>query len=96
MHKKAGGVTYNKQDKIGQVINIFMLLFYVAFSFFYLFLGIIDNPQYDGVLGILGWIVSIIMASAAMICGIGLAVILFFFFMETFFVPSIKKVRICQ
>ena len=32
----------------------------------------IANPRYDGFLGILGWIVSILMASAALFCGIGL------------------------
>ena len=70
--KKADGVIYSKLDKIGRVTNILLLLFYVGFSFFYLFLGTIANPQYDGFLGILGWIVSIVMASAALFCGIGL------------------------
>ena len=37
-----------------------------------LFLGMIANPQYDGFLGVLGWIVAIVMASAALFCGIGL------------------------
>ena len=70
--KRADGVTYGKLDKIGRVTNILLLLFYVGFSFFYLFLGMIANPRYDGFLGILGWIVSVIMASAALFCGIGL------------------------
>ena len=70
--KKADGVTYNKLDKIGRVTNILLLLFYVGFSFFYLFLGIIARPHYEGFLGILGWIVSVIMASAALFCGVGL------------------------
>ena len=70
--KKADGVTYSKLDKIGRVTNILLLLFYVGFSFFYLFLGAIANPRYDGFMGILGWGVSIIMASAALLCGIGL------------------------
>lgn len=70
--KKADRVTYSKLDKIGQVTNILLCLFYVGFSFFYLFLGMIANPLYNGFLGFLGWIVSIIMASAALFCGIGL------------------------
>ena len=70
--KRTEGVTYGKLDKIGRITNILLLLFYVGFSFFYLFLGMIANPRYDGFLGILGWIVSIIMASAALFCGIGL------------------------
>lgn len=70
--KKADGVIYNKLDKIGRVTNILLLLFYVGFSFFYMLLGAIASPRYDGFLGILGWIVSVIMASAALFCGIGL------------------------
>ena len=70
--KKADGVTYGKLDKIGRVTNILLLLFYVGFSYVYLFLGMIANPRYSGFLGILGWIVSVIMASAALFCGIGL------------------------
>ena len=70
--KKADGVTYSKLDKIGRITNILLLLVYVGFSYLYLFLGMIANPRYDGFLGILGWIVSIIMASATLFCGIGL------------------------
>ena len=70
--KGADGVTYGKLDKIGRVTNIFLSLVYVCSSPLYLFLGIIANPRYDGFLGILGWIVSIIMASAALFCGVGL------------------------
>ena len=70
--KKTDGVTYGKLDKIGRVTNILLLLFYVGFSYVYLFLGMIASPRYDGFLGILGWIVSVIMASAALFCGIGL------------------------
>lgn len=70
--KKADGVIYSKLDKIGQVTNVLLLLFYVGVSFVYLFLGMIASPRYDGFLGILGWIVSVIMASAALFCGIGL------------------------
>ena len=70
--KKADGVSYSKLDKIGRFTNILLLLFYVGFSFFYLFLGAIANPQHDGFLGVLGWIVSVIMASAALFCGVGL------------------------
>lgn len=94
--KRADGVSYGKLDKIGRFTNILLLLFYVGFSFFYLFLGAIANPRYDGFLGVLGWIVSIIMASAALFCGIGLTVILFFLFTEISCALLIKKgVRLC-
>ena len=71
--KKADGVTYGKLDKIGRVTNILLLLVYVGFSYVYLFLGMVANPRYDeGLLCVLGWIISVIMASAALFCGIGL------------------------
>ena len=38
----------------------------------YLFLGMISEPAYDGILGLLGWIVAIVTASAALFCGLGL------------------------
>ena len=70
--KRVDGLTYGKLDKLGRITNILLLLFYVGFSYVYLFLGMIANPRYEGLLGLLGWIVSIIMASAALFCGVGL------------------------
>ena len=71
--KKADGVTYGKLDQIGRVTNILLLLFYVGFSHVYLFLGMIARPRYDeGVLCILGWAAAVLMASAALFCGVGL------------------------
>ena len=70
--KRAEDVTYGKLDKAGRVTNILLAVVYVCISPFYLFLGMIANPRYDGFLGILGWIVAIVMASAALFCGIGL------------------------
>lgn len=70
--KKADGVVYGKLDKAGRVTNILLILVYLCVSPLYLFLGMIANPRYDGFLGVLGWIVAIVMASAALFCGVGL------------------------
>lgn len=70
--KKADGVEYGKLDKAGRVTNILLIPVYVCLLPFCLFLGMIANPRYDGFLGVLGWIVAIVMASAALFCGIGL------------------------
>jgi cytochrome bd-type quinol oxidase subunit 2 len=70
--KKSDGVAYGKLDKAGRITNILLIPVYFCLSPLYLFLGMIANPRYDGFLGILGWIVSIIMASAAVPCGLGL------------------------
>ena len=70
--KKENHIVYGKLDKAGQITNIIMLLIYLCFSPMYLFLGMISLPNYNGFLGILGWIISIVIASAALFCGIGL------------------------
>ena len=70
--KKADGVEYGKLDKAGRITNILLIPIYLCLLPLCLFLGMIANPRYDGFLGVLGWVVSIIMASAALLCGIGL------------------------
>ena len=70
--KKADGVVYGKLDKAGRITNILLIPVFVCLSPLYLFLGMISNPDYDGFMGLLGWIVSIINASAALFCGLGL------------------------
>ena len=70
--KKAEGVVYSTLDKVGCATNIILTVSYACLSPFYLFLGMISTPKHDGILGILGWIVSVIIASAALFCGLGL------------------------
>lgn len=70
--KKANNVSYGKLDKAGRITNIILILVYTCLSPLYLFFGMISTPRYDGILGILGWIVSLIIASAALFCGLGL------------------------
>ncbi len=70
--KKSQDVTYTKLDKAGRITNILLIPVYVCLAPLYLFLGMIASPRYDGFLGILGWIVAIIMGSAALFCGLGL------------------------
>lgn len=70
--KKAEHVTYGKLDRAGQITNVLLLLIYLCLAPLYLFLGVISNPAYDGFLGCIGWVVSVIMASASLFCGLGL------------------------
>lgn len=70
--KKADGVVYGKLDKAGRITNIALIIIYVCLSPLYLFFGMISTPAYGGILGILGWVVSVIIASAALFCGLGL------------------------
>ena len=70
--KKADGVVYSKLDKAGRITNIVLIPIYLCLLPLCLFLGMVANPNYDGFLGILGWIVAIIMGSATLFCGLGL------------------------
>jgi hypothetical protein len=71
--KKAEGITYGKLDKAGIVTNILLIPAYCYVAPFALFIGMISaNPAYDGFLGLLGWLVSIIICSVVMVCGLGL------------------------
>ena len=70
--KKTENIAYGKLDRAGRITNILLLLIYVCVSPLYLFFGMICSPRYDGFLGLVGWIVSVIAASAALFCGLGL------------------------
>ena len=70
--KKADGVVYGKLDKAGRITNILLILVYLCLAPVYLFFGMISTPSYEGFLGILGWIVSILIASAALFCSLSL------------------------
>lgn len=70
--KKAEGVTYNKLDKAGRITNLILAIAYAVSSPFYLFLGMISTALPEGALAIFAWIVCLIIASAALICALGL------------------------
>ena len=70
--KKVDGVEYNTLDKVGRITNILLTLVYVITSPLYLLLGIISEPDGEGILIVLGVLVSLIAASAALFCGLGL------------------------
>ena len=69
--KKAESVTYNKLDKAGRITNVLLIIAYVCFSPIYLFLGMISTALPEGFLGLIAWIVCIVIASAALFCGLG-------------------------
>ena len=70
--KKSANVKYGKLDKAGIVTNIILIPLYALSAPFYMFLGMICYPNHDGFLGVVGWIISIVAASAALFCGVGL------------------------
>ena len=70
--KRDSSVIYNKLDKAGRITNILLIPVYICLSPLYLGLGLFSYTTHEGLLGILGWIVAIIIASAALFCGLGL------------------------
>ena len=70
--QKPEGVVYGKLDQAGRITNFVLILLYLCLSPLYLFIGMISSPRHEGILGILGWIAAIIIASAGLVCGIGL------------------------
>ena len=70
--KKADGVVYGKLDKAGRITNIVLIPVYAAVGLYFMALGMFSYPEYDGFLGLLGWIVAIVISSVPLYCGLGL------------------------
>ena len=71
--KKADGVVYGKLDRAGQIINIVLIPVYAMLSLYTIALSLFVYPEYDGFLGILGWIVATIISSAPLFCNFALS-----------------------
>ena len=70
--KKRSNVKYGVIDKIGIGTNIGLAAVYTCLSPFYMFIGMISTAHQDGFMGLIGWIVSVIVASAALFAGLGI------------------------
>jgi hypothetical protein len=70
--KKVNSVVYGKLDIAGRITNILLIPVDIALTLFVIALSFFANPEYDGFLGILGWIVAVLMGSVALFCGLGL------------------------
>ena len=70
--KKADGVIYGKLDKAGRITNIILMPVHIGITLFSIAISMFTAPGYEGLLGILGWIVCVIIASAPLACGLGL------------------------
>lgn len=70
--RKAEGVTYGKLDKICKATNILLIPAYILLAPVYLLLGMLSEPSCEGFLGVIGAIIGMISASAALFCSLGL------------------------
>ena len=71
--KKADGLVYGKLDKAGRITNILLIPVYALLTLFFIGLSLFLYPEYDGFLGILGWIVAAIISSVPLYCGFALS-----------------------
>ena len=70
--KKVEGVVYSKLDQVGKITNIVLIPVYFFIALFFTAMSMFCSPDYDGFLGILGWIVCVLIASTPLFGGIGL------------------------
>ena len=71
--KKAEGVVYGVLDKVGIATNILLIPAYAFVSIFCFYLVMVGmNPDGEGLLEILAYIVAIIGATGPAFCGLGL------------------------
>ena len=71
--KKADGLVYGKLDQTGRITNILLIPVYALLTLFFLALSLFLYPEYDGFLGILGWIVATMIASVPLYCSFALS-----------------------
>lgn len=72
--KKAEGVAYGLLDKIGIATNILLLPVYAILTIYFFFIAMLGmNPEGEGFMGIISWIVSIVCCSSPALCSLGLA-----------------------
>jgi hypothetical protein len=70
--KKADGVVYNSLDNLGRITTVILTVVYVIAAPLYLFFGLISAPAHEGFLFVIGLIISLLNASTALFCGLGL------------------------
>ena len=71
--KKSENVVYGVLDKIGVVTNILLIPLYAILTIFFFFLAMLGmNPDGEGFIGIISWIISIVCNSSPALCGLGL------------------------
>ena len=70
--KREPHVIYGKLEKAGQITNILLGLVYLRLVPGCVILGALSEPRHEGVLGVLGVLVGIVIASGVLPCGLGL------------------------
>lgn len=70
--KRPAHLRYSVLDKVSRITNILLIPVYACLIPLTMVLGMFSTPYRDGFLGVLGWILSIVISSAALSCGLGL------------------------
>ena len=72
--KKAEDVTYGVLDKVGSIMNIALIPTYIFTAPVCMAVASLFWPAYNGILGVLGFIVSFVGATGPALCALGLGV----------------------
>ena len=70
--KRNKSVEYKTIDKVGVITNFVLAAVYTLIAPFYMFIGMISTPHYDGFLGFIGLVVCLISGSAALAAGVSI------------------------
>ena len=70
--KRNKSVEYKTIDKVGVITNFVLAAVYMLIAPFYMFIGMISTPHYDGFLGFIGLVVCLISGSAALTAGVSI------------------------
>lgn len=70
--KKAENVTYTGLDNASRFFNVLMAIVYACMAPMIILLGSLSEPAQTGIAGIIGRILGILIASAPLLCGVGL------------------------
>ena len=70
--RRTEGVVRGRLDNIGVITNFALLPLYLVASPFCMALSLFSRPNHDGFLGLIGWAVTVLIASAPLLCGLGL------------------------
>lgn len=71
--KKADGIVYGKLDIAGRITNVLLIPVYAIASIFCLFIVMLGyDPEGEGIMAVIAWLLAIIGASGPALCGLGL------------------------
>ena len=77
--KAAVNIEYTELDSIGRITNVLLSVAYICLAPFYMIIGFLSYPgEEEGILCVLGWIVTVIISSASFFAALGIGLSVFY------------------